>query len=45
MSPVKSIHSIQQSPILTPFLTPMPAILHFAVLILGSEKGEIYQTF
>ena len=34
------MQSILQRAILTPFLTPIPAILHFALLILGPEKGE-----
>ena len=40
MSSVKSIHFIPQNVVLTPFLTPMPAISHFAFLILRSEKRE-----
>ena len=39
-SSVKSVQSIPQSAILTPFLTPMPAISHFALLILSPEKRE-----
>ena len=45
MSSVKSIHSISQSFILTPYLTPMPAISNFALLILRPKKEKIYQTF
>ena len=40
MSSVKSIHFITQSAILTPFLTPMPAILHFALFTAMAEKRE-----
>ena len=42
-SSVKSIHFISQSAILTPFLAPMPAISHFALLILSPEKRENLQ--
>ena len=40
MSSVKSIHFVTQNAILTPFLTPMPAILHFALFIARAEKRE-----
>ena len=40
MSSVKSIQSIPQSAIVTPFLTPIPGVSHFALLILSPEKRE-----